>query len=111
MELLLATMQVFADHPLLAFVFSMLFMVPCFLPRFNGRQKLVLCTSTLSWLLYGFWEVYMSQVQLAVTTPIVRSDHYLLGPFVGFFAVIAVLTIISGTLRPSTECEASFSNQ
>lgn len=108
MERLLDIMQVFAAHPLLAFVFSMLFMVPCFLPRFNGRQKLVLCTSTLVWLLYGFWEIYMSQLQPAADSIVTRTDHYLLGPFVGFFAVIAAITIISGAVKPSTECEISF---
>lgn len=103
MELLLATMQVFVDHPLVAFIFSMLFMMPCFLPHFSSRQKLVLCCSTLVWLLYGFWETYMSQVSAGS-----RGDLAMLGPFVLFFAVIAVITIARGFLRPSTECEVPY---
>ncbi|MGD8999643.1 MAG: hypothetical protein PVF75_04440 [Granulosicoccaceae bacterium] len=111
MELLLAAMHYFTEHPLAAFVLSMVFMMPCFLPHFNSRQKLVLCTSTLVWLFYGFWEVYMSQVQAAATEPVTRGDLGLIGPFVLFFAVIGVITILRGFVRPSTECEVSFNEK
>ncbi|MGD8513972.1 MAG: hypothetical protein PVF52_00030 [Granulosicoccaceae bacterium] len=111
MEFLQAAMQYFTEHPLAAFVLSMVFMMPCFLPHFNSRQKLVLCTSTLVWLLYGFWEVYMSQVQAASAVPLGRTDLGLIAPFVLFFAVIGVITIIKGFVRPSTECEVSFNEK
>lgn len=111
MEWLLAVMQYFAEHPLAAFVLSMLFMMPCFLPHFNSRQKLVLCTSTLAWLLYGFWETYLSQVQAAAGEPLDRADLGLIGPLVIFFAVIGFITIVRGVISPSTECEVSFNEE
>ena len=99
MESLLPLIAFFAEYPLVAFIVSLLFIIPCFYPVYSGRQKSLLLPCSICWLTFGLWSFYM----LGQKVDIARAINPVLFAILLTVASFGIVIVIKGLLQSPVE--------
>jgi hypothetical protein len=103
MDVLSPVIMFFAGHPLVAFVMSLAFIVPCFYPVYSGRQKSLLLPCSIVWLGFGLWSFYM----LGKNVNIGDSINPVLFSTLLTIASFGLTIVIKGILqKPIVDCSS-----
>lgn len=88
-----------SEHPLAAMLVALMFVIPVFFPRYIIRHKIVLIFCAVTWLIYGYWEVFLAQWKPELTDIATRADIVFIGPLLIVSFSIGLITIIKGLMR------------
>jgi hypothetical protein len=93
-NILLVPFHLFGFHPATVYLVAALFLILSLLDAYSARSKWILRAVGTAWILYGFWERYMTNWRSPTGDRAIRIDLLLVCPVVILFSVVGLIVAV-----------------